>query len=205
METNAFAPAARAHAPRIRSAVEAHLTARRVELPARELDALLAALDPDTLDRWLAHLERTAHEQAMRGGRLDARLDSLHDLLETLADVLREALAHEPAALTEGERWLAHVVAASDSAVVRGNLAGVEEKAGREALVAGSGVSYVQALRRINSAANSTLDLGETLQTTVRTVAEEMHADLCSLVLFDDFTRELQLRATNGPRPRAGA
>ncbi|HEV2238950.1 MAG TPA: GAF domain-containing protein [Ktedonobacterales bacterium] len=200
-----FARAAQAHTPRIRAAVEAHLTAQRVELPERELDALLAALDPDTLDRWLAHLERTAREQGMRGGRVDARLESLHDLLDRLAAAVREALAHEPAALAAGERWLAHVVAASDSAVVRGNLAGAEEKASRDALVAGSGASYVQALRRINSAANSTLDLGETLQTTVRTVAEEMHADLCSLFLFDDFTRELQLRATNGPRPRAGA
>jgi two-component sensor histidine kinase len=200
-----FARAARPFAPRIRAAVEAHLTAQRFELPQRELEALISALDPDTLDRWLAHLERTAREQATRGGRVDARLESVHDLLATLAAALREALAQQPASLAEGERWMAQVVAASDGAVVRGYLAGAEVRASRDALAAGSGASYVQALRRINSAANSTLDLGETLQTTVRTVAEEMHADLCSLFIFDDFTRELQLRATNGPRPRAGA
>jgi two-component sensor histidine kinase/putative methionine-R-sulfoxide reductase with GAF domain len=200
-----FARAARPHTPRIRAAVEAHLTAQRVELPGAEIEALIAALDPATQDRWLAHLERTAREQAMRGGRVDARLESLHTLLDTLAAALRESLAHEPAPLAEGERWMTHVVAASDNAVVRGFLAGAEAQSSRDALAAGSSASYVQALRRINAAANSTLDLGETLQTTVRTVAEEMHADLCSLFLFDDFTRELQLRATNGPRPRAGA
>jgi two-component system, sensor histidine kinase PdtaS len=204
-EFTEFAEAARPLAPRIRAAVEAHLTARRQEFPERELDALGAALDPATLDQWLAYLDRTARDQAMRGGRVDARLESLHDLLATLASAVREALAQQPAPLAEGERWMAQVVAASDSAVVRGYLAGAEEQQSRDALAAGSGASYVQALRRINAAANSTLDLGETLQTTVRTVAEEMHADLCSLFLFDEFTRELQLRATNGPRPRAGA
>src|SRR5579859_348365 len=205
VEMSEFARAAQPYTARIRATVEAHLTAQRVEPPEGEIEALIAALDQATLERWLAYLERTAREQATRGGRLDARLESLHDLLDTLAAALRESLASEPGALADGERWMARVVAASDGAVVRGYLAGAEAASGRGALVAGSSASYVQALRRINAAANSTLDLGETLQTTVRTVAEEMHADLCSIFLFDEFTRELQLRATNGPRPRAGA
>lgn len=63
---------------------------------------------------------------------------------------------------------------------------------------------HLQALQRINNAANSVLDLAETLGTTARTVAEEMQADLCSIFIFDEASRRLELRATNGPRPSSG-
>ncbi|MEO7000515.1 MAG: GAF domain-containing protein, partial [Ktedonobacterales bacterium] len=50
-------------------------------------------------------------------------------------------------------------------------------------------------------AANSTLDIDQTLITTARAVADEMNADLCVIFLFDEVTRGLQLRATSGPLP----
>ena len=66
------------------------------------------------------------------------------------------------------------------------------------------GMTRLRALQRINAAANSTLDLDQTLTTTAQAVAQEMGADLCAIFLFDEVTRELQLRATNGPYPHNG-
>ncbi len=74
------------------------------------------------------------------------------------------------------------------------------EQSDHEAEYARRGMTRMQALQRINAAANSTLDLDQTLATTAYAVAEEMDADLCSIYLFDEVTRELALRATNGPR-----
>ena len=62
----------------------------------------------------------------------------------------------------------------------------------------------MEALQRINAAANSILELDQTLQTAAKVLADEMGADLCVIFLFDDITRELQLRATSGPGPSSG-
>src|SRR5262249_9687813 len=79
-----------------------------------------------------------------------------------------------------------------------------EEQAAKEAERARRGLTRLQALQRVNSAANSTLDLDLLLETTAAAVAEELAADLCTLFLFDTVTRELELRATNGPQPASG-
>src|SRR6266699_3892062 len=62
----------------------------------------------------------------------------------------------------------------------------------------------LQALQRINSAANSTTDLNQTLEITAKTVASELHIELCSIFFYDELQRILTLRATNGPRPLGG-
>src|SRR5207302_8458023 len=49
-----------------------------------------------------------------------------------------------------------------------------------------------------------TMDLDQTLEITAQRVAEELHADLCSIFFYDELQRLLTLRATNGPRPLGG-
>lgn len=59
----------------------------------------------------------------------------------------------------------------------------------------------IRALQQINSAVNSTMDLDQTLRVTAQAVAAALGADLCTIFLFDEFTQELELRATSDPSP----
>ncbi len=59
----------------------------------------------------------------------------------------------------------------------------------------------LRALQQINAAVNSSLDLDQTLRVTAQAVAAALDADLCSIFLFDEFTQELELRATSDPSP----
>jgi two-component system, sensor histidine kinase PdtaS len=122
-----------------------------------------------------------------------------------LAHGFSHVLADSPVAQAAGHERLAAVMREVDLALVRGYQSVATRRLMETATWAQQGLARVQALRRINAAANSTLDLSETLQTTVRAVAEVLRADLCSIFVYDETTRELQLRATNGPRPRGGA
>ncbi|MGH2505172.1 MAG: GAF domain-containing protein, partial [Ktedonobacterales bacterium] len=61
--------------------------------------------------------------------------------------------------------------------------------------------SHLRALQQINAAVNSALDLEQTLRITAHAVASALGADLCAIFLFDDFTQELELRATSHPSP----
>jgi two-component system, sensor histidine kinase PdtaS len=62
----------------------------------------------------------------------------------------------------------------------------------------------LSALQQINGASNSIMDLDQTLEITANAIAEELHADLCSIFFYDELQRMLTLRATNGPRPLGG-
>lgn len=59
----------------------------------------------------------------------------------------------------------------------------------------------LRALQQINAAVNSSLDLDQTLRITAQAVAGALDADLCTIFLFDEFTQELELRATSDPSP----
>lgn len=59
-------------------------------------------------------------------------------------------------------------------------------------------VSELDGLHRIISAANSSLDMEESLNTVAQTVATVMKTDVCSIFLFDRNSGNLLLRATHG-------
>ena len=177
------------------------------------LDALCgAALDRVSLgpDRshaerpYEAHFEASGISLAEQGGHLDRRLESLRGVQTVLSRSLDEIFAAEPETRAEAQRFLgelsSQVIVTLTLAFQRAQAAEVE----REERRARRGTTRLLALQRINAAANSTLDLDQTLATAAQAVADEMDADLCSIFLFDTLTRELGLRATNGPLPRAG-
>ncbi len=192
----------RTYMPRVR---EAFALRRGGRDAAGDDQWLLRAFESDETAALASELEAAAQQEAAQGGRLDVRLAAIHSAAEALAAACEEALAADPEALAAAHRQLMRVLAVADMAMALAFQSAADHPAHTERERDRNGATRVEALRRINAAANSTLDLSETLQTTVRTVADEMHADLCSIFLFDEVTRELQLRATNGPRPRNGA
>ena len=158
------------------------------------LDALFGAPD----DVYLPVFEATARHLAERGEPLDPYLASLEQWHEALAAATRDALAENPALLATAQEQLG-ILAGRVIATVSREYALVREHiTSDDAQAAQRGHARLQALQRINAAANSTLDLDQTLSTTAQVVADEMDVDLCVIHLFDDVSRELQLRAING-------
>jgi two-component sensor histidine kinase len=165
------------------------------------LDALCAE-EPEVL---LPRFEASARHLAEQEGRLDARMAGVHRCVEALGRGIDEIFAAELAARTAAQARLRWLVTEVDGAFVRGFQAVLSRQAAEETERAARGARHLQTLQRINAAANSSMDLAEALQITARAVAEDLDADLCAIFLFDEMARELQLRATNGPRPRSGA
>ncbi|MCL4508796.1 MAG: GAF domain-containing protein [Chloroflexi bacterium] len=62
-------------------------------------------------------------------------------------------------------------------------------------------VEQLTALQTVNSAANSSLDLGTMLDLTARAVRSVTRSDLCSIYVFDDQRNDLVLRASTGLSP----
>jgi two-component system, sensor histidine kinase PdtaS len=164
------------------------------------LEALQGAAPEDYEPRFAA----SARQLAEQGGRLEVRLESLLDWQRALADALAGLFENEPRIQARAERYLSEIVLRIAAILAREYQAEQARLAARSAERAHRGMTRLQALQRINAAANSTLDLDQTLETTARAVAEEMSADLCAIFLFDDVSRELRLHATSGPLPRAG-
>lgn len=67
----------------------------------------------------------------------------------------------------------------------------------------GASRSLTAALRDVNAAINSALDLDQTLRITAQIVGDMLHADFCAIFLFDEYTRLLEISATSeAPRQR---
>ena len=172
--------------------------------PGSDAARLLDALCGTSPEVYLPGFEASARSLAEQGGRLEARLAGIQRWQEGLAHAIARVFADDPdttiAALT-----LLGSIGSEIAVVLSREFSLVQQRKEREETErARHGATRLQALQRINSAANSTLDLDQTLSTAAQSVAEEMGVDLCSIFLFDDVTRDLELRATNGPYPRAG-
>lgn len=157
----------------------------------------LAGLPRDTA---MQRFEDSGRALAMQGGRLEARLQGIHRWSQALAQILGKRFAKNPDVYARVLILLNEITTKAAVAITRGWQSAQNEQSISEAERARRGVTRMHALQRINAAANSTLDLDQTLVTTAHAVADEMRADLCSIYLFDEVTRELAQRATNGPR-----
>jgi two-component sensor histidine kinase len=205
MTTLEIAHALRANRERLRDHLWIREGAEAEAAEESDGEALLDALCADDRSAALARFEGEARRLAERDAALAPRVAHVHRCVEALARGLAEVFAGDPPANAAAQEQLAHVVAAVDAALVRGFDAAAARRADEDAARARGRAARLRALQRVNAATNSALDLNETLQIAAEAVAEVMGADLCSIFLFDDITRELQLRATNGPRPRGGA
>ncbi len=165
---------------------------------------LIEALSGAPEDEWRPLIAASGRWLADQGGRLEVRLASIGDWHTALDIAIADIFAAEPELRAEATallgRLVTSIVLTLTVSFQDARLRQAEEAAER----AHRGITRLQALQRINSATNSTLDLDQTLTTAAQAVADEMSADLCVIFLFDDITRELVLRATSGPYPRSG-
>lgn len=176
------------------------------EQPEAGSDAamLVEALCGAPTEIYLPRFEASARRLAEQGGRLEVRLTHLQRWHEGLAAALVDIFASDQKLMAQAQVVLGLLVTQVSVAIAREYQAVKTGQVIREGERARRGATRLQALQRINSAANSTLDIAQTLSTTAQAVAEEMGADLCVIFLFDEVTRELQLHATSGPYPRNG-
>jgi len=176
--------------------------AENAPVEARALfEAVCAAAAPTDL---LAMCEDAGATLAQEHGALERRLDELQRWSDILATILDEALADQRDTLLAAHQLLRRTSLAIAQALTRGyerERLRIESDAERQARQESG---RLRALQSVNSVANSALHVDQTLNAVARAVAEELDADLCAIFLFDETTRELLLRATNGPAPRSG-
>jgi two-component system, sensor histidine kinase PdtaS len=194
----------RAHADRLRSHLSTWVGGGTEPEEGSDAQLLLAAVYDGEPSAFLPRFEASALHLAEHGGRLDTRMAGIHQCAEALTHAIDDIFAADPASRAAAQARLTWLIAEVDAALVRGFQAQLDRTSAADAERAHRSVTRLQTLRRINAAANSTLDLSETLHTTARAVAEELETDLCSIFVFDESAHELQLRATNGPRTRGG-
>jgi two-component sensor histidine kinase/putative methionine-R-sulfoxide reductase with GAF domain len=165
---------------------------------------LLEALIASDVTPFLPRFEQSGQRLAEHGGKLETRLQGLQGYADALGQALGDLLRDDPKHLAQAQNHLRAVLSQIMVALARGFQHVAERLAREEHERAYRGMSRLAAIQRVNAAANSSLDLDQTLQQIARAVAEEMRADLCSIFLYDETRRELILRATNGPRPQDG-
>ncbi len=172
--------------------------------PGSDAALLLDALCGQAPEDYAARLEVSGGHLADQGGRLEERLAGIRRCSALLSEQLEALLADDPRTLAQAQRFLADLVADAALALTNGYQAVRLRTESENAERAQRGINRLRALQTVNAVANSAMDLEQTLATAARAVAREMGADLCTIFLFDMATYELQLRATNGPTPRAG-
>jgi two-component sensor histidine kinase len=165
---------------------------------------LLEALTASDVTPFLPRFEQSGQRLAEHGGKLETRLQGLQGYADGLGAALDDLLRDDPRQLAQVQSHLRAVLAQIMVALARGYQQVAERLAREEHERARRGMTRMAAIQRVNAAANSSLDLDQTLQQIARAVVEEMRADLCSIFLYDEARRELILRATNGPRPNNG-
>lgn len=167
------------------------------------LNALISN-DRSALD---VRFEHSGSALAQQGGKLEARIQGL----QTYSD----ALAQECNAIFNQHEAGQHLLIAATSrvyqlqslctiALIRGYQSVIDQELRKEQQMERLMDQRLQALQRINSISNSTIDLDQALESIARQVAEELQAELCSIFFYDELQRVLTLRATNGPRPMGG-
>jgi two-component system, sensor histidine kinase PdtaS len=172
--------------------------------PGSDAELLLDSLCGMTRESYRLAYAASARRLAEQGGHLEVRLESIQQWNNVLSDAIRVLLSDQPSLASEAQRFLGMLTADVMVTLTRAFQEVKTQQAAEEAETARRGLTRMEALQRINAAANSMLELDQTLQTAAKAVADEMSADLCVIFLFDDITRELQLRATSGPGPSSG-
>ena len=170
------------------------------------LNALTSAAAPDGTNSTTAlvtRLEQSGRALAEQGGKLEARLQGLQTYIDALTSECHMLFANS-AHLASALESLYRLHSACVLALSRGYQVVMDAVVQQRQQMEQHLGQRLQALQRINSISNSTMDLDQTLEITAARVAEELNVDLCSIFFYDELQRLLTLRATNGPRPMGG-
>jgi two-component system, sensor histidine kinase PdtaS len=164
----------------------------------------LTGNDEQRSQTFIESFEHSGRVLAEQGGKLDVRLKSLQEYTDTLIAECKKILQDDPEGLIEATERLYRLHAQSALALTRGYQNTIDQQALNNQQVAERLEHRLMALQRVNAVSNSAMDLDQTLEVTAQVVADELHADLCSIFFYDEMQRVLTLRATNGPRPLGG-
>ncbi len=195
------------HEERLRSALQYATQASSGPEKGSDAWLLLNALITDDRSELDASFEQSGRALAQQGGKLEARILGLQTYVDALALEFRGIFdGHQgvQSYLLEATTRLFQLHSLSLMALTRGYQSVVDEvflaRQRMERLLE----KRLQVLQRINSISNSTIDLDQALESITRQVADELHAELCSVFFYDEMQRVLTLRATNEPRPMGG-
>ena len=167
------------------------------------LNAFISNDSPALIDRF----EQSGRLLAEHGGKIEARIHGLQTYIDALAHTCNELFNQENAQLPflmEATSRLYRLQSLCISAITRGYQSIIDQAMLERQRMEQHFQHRFQALQRINSISNSTMDQDQTLEIIAATVAEELDADYCSIFYYDELQRTLTLRATNGPRPLGG-
>jgi len=167
------------------------------------LNAFISNDRPALIDRF----EQSGRALAEQGGKIEARIQGLQSYIDALAHECNKLFNDEDThshLLIEAMSRLYQLQSLCISALTRGYQAVIDQALLERQRMEQHLVHRLQALQRINSISNSTMDQDQTLEITAGKVAEELRADYCSIFYYDELQRTLTLRATNGPRPLGG-
>lgn len=177
---------------------------------------LLNALIHDDREALDTFFEQSGRALAEQGGKLEARISGLQTYIDALSKecdcIFLDEVGNSTsstsqagqALLLETHARLFKLQSSCVMALTRGYQSVVDQLFQEQQRMERLIEKRFQVLQRINSVSNSTIDLDQALETIARYVAEELHADLCSVFFYDELQRVLTLRATNGPRPMGG-
>ena len=163
-------------------------------------ELLAIALDQSDDPDFLTQLRLAAAERAAAGTPLSAVLSNACGALNS---GLGEAFAVDGAANGRGELMDQHerltklvLEAISEAWSVAGQPGLNGDDRSRSSVEAS-----LDAIKKINAAANSSLDLRETTQLTAQAITDVMQVEECSVFILDEQTNRLVLNATYGMNP----
>ena len=167
------------------------------------LNAFISNDRPTLIDRF----EQSGRALAEQGGKIEARIHGLQSYIDALAHACNELFNQENGhlhLLIEATSRLYQLQSLCISALTRGYQTVIDQAMLERRHMEQHHEHRFQALQRINSISNSTMDQDQTLEVIAGKVAEELGADYCSIFYYDELQRTLTLRTTNGPRPLGG-
>lgn len=167
------------------------------------LKAFISNDRPALMDRF----EQSGRALAEQGGKIEARILGLQSYIDALARACNELFNQENGhahLLIEATSRLYQLQSLCISALTRGYQAVIDQAMLERQQMEQHLERRLQALQRVNSISNSTMDQDQTLEIIAVKVSEELGADYCSVFYYDELQRTMTLRATNGPRPLGG-
>ena len=156
------------------------------------LNAFISNDRPALIDRF----EQSGRALAEQGGKIEVRIQGLQSYIDALAHTCNELFSQENGylpLLIEATSRLYQLQSLCISALTRGYQTVIDQAMLERLQMERHHEHRFQALQRINSISNSTMDQDQTLEVIAGKVSEELGAAYCSIFYYDELQRTLTL------------